>query len=62
MRKILTSISVFSIALMARAAVPATAQASADPGDGVWKEVCCGSLCQGGTDYCIGVGERTCCK
>lgn len=29
---------------------------------GVWDEVCCGSFCPGGEDYCIGDGPYTCCK
>ncbi len=29
---------------------------------GSWDQVCCGSMCQGGVDYCLGNGNRTCCK
>lgn len=36
-------------------------KAYVDPGDGNWKDVCCGSTCAGG-DYCTGSGTYTCCK
>jgi len=29
---------------------------------GRWAQVCCGSLCSGGMDYCMGAGSYTCCK
>lgn len=29
---------------------------------GRWAQVCCGSLCSGGMDYCMGTGSYTCCK
>ena len=30
--------------------------------NGKWDEVCCGSMCKGGHDYCLGTGTNTCCK
>jgi len=30
--------------------------------DGKWAEVCCGHMCKGGNDYCIGTGTLICCK
>jgi len=29
---------------------------------GTWAEVCCGTKCQGGKDYCSGEGRFNCCK
>ena len=33
-----------------------------DPDGGKWAWVCCGSMCAGGVDYCVGSGSYTCCK
>jgi hypothetical protein len=29
---------------------------------GRWAQVCCGSMCHDGMDYCMGTGSLTCCK
>ena len=60
MRKIMNALAILALALVARAMVPATAQADINPG-GSWAAVCCGGGC-GSTDYCIGSGTYTCCK
>ena len=60
MRKILNALALLSLATMARALMPSTAEAAASAG-GYWAQVCCGTQCTGG-DYCIGSGSSTCCK
>jgi hypothetical protein len=58
MRRVMMALAVLALVSVARAAFPPETQASM----GSWKEVCCGSLCTGGQDYCIGSGDKTCCK
>jgi hypothetical protein len=60
MRKIMGGLAVLALASLARAMMPETAQANTFAGH--WLEVCCGSLCNNGIDYCAGNGEFTCCK
>ncbi len=31
-------------------------------GTGKWDQVCCGTACEGGVDYCVGNGTYVCCK
>ncbi len=59
---LLALVLVGGIALTYTPDVQAVAPVEVDEGGGVWNEVCCGSLCTSGQDYCIGSGERTCCK
>jgi hypothetical protein len=59
MRKTLTAAAVLAVGLLARAMMPATAQADY----GRWAAVCCGSQCwPDGKDYCLGTGQYSCCK
>jgi hypothetical protein len=60
MKKIMGGLAVLALASLARAMMPATAQA--DPFEGHWEQVCCGAHCTGGIDYCTGTGTFTCCK
>lgn len=57
-KRLLTGLAVVAIVVMAQAVLPRKAVA----GDGLWAQVCCGSLCTGGQPYCIGVGTFTCCR
>jgi hypothetical protein len=61
MRIIKTLLSVLGLSVMAFAVMPLVSSRDAVQA-GVWKEVCCGSLCTGGDDYCIGTGSYDCCK
>jgi hypothetical protein len=59
MRKTLTTAAVLALGLLARAIMPAPAQA-----DEYWpdyKDVCCGIYCQP-DNYCKGFGSYKCCK
>ncbi len=58
MKKVLTTLGVLGAIVLAQALVPEKAQAR----DGSWEDVCCGSTCVGGQDYCLGNGTYSCCK
>lgn len=62
MRVLKAVLSVAGVIAMAMAAVPFLSGNATELHAGSWKEVCCGSMCTGGVDYCIDTGERTCCK
>jgi hypothetical protein len=57
MRKTLTAVAVITLGLLARAVLPATAQADEYVG---WEDVCCGPSCL--MDSCTGNGKYKCCK
>lgn len=55
---IVITMSVFTLSLNAGGGLPE------EPGGGTgkWADVCCGPMCPGGIDYCIGTGSYICCK
>lgn len=56
MKRLLAALAFVAIAAAANALTPQKATA------GSWEDVCCGASCIGGEDYCLGNGDRTCCK
>lgn len=56
MKRLILALTVAVLAAAANAATPTTALA-----EGNWEDVCCGTSC-GYADYCLGNGNKTCCK
>jgi hypothetical protein len=59
MRNTLAAAGILALGLVARALMPATAQA--DPYGPNFAQVCCGNQCKP-DDYCTGTGDYKCCK
>jgi hypothetical protein len=60
MKRLLIALAVTAVGAIANATMPRTAAANPDP-TGSWQDVCCGESC-GYKDYCLGDGNKTCCK
>ncbi len=56
MKRRLAGLAFVAVAVVANATFPKTASAT-----GSWEDVCCGTSC-GYADYCLGNGNKTCCK
>lgn len=57
MKRLVLALGVAVLAAAANAGSPRTALA-----EGSWEDVCCGTACGEQGDYCLGTGNKTCCK
>jgi hypothetical protein len=57
---LILSIFIITVATMVvtNLSIPEEISANGDQ----WAEVCCGTKCKGGKDYCTGSGNYVCCK